>query len=520
VTQLQSLRRLVAVGAVLAATALLGADHTSPPARSPAPSTAPAAGNGAGQRVLIIKVDLAVGRPMTAFIHRALRRHAANVDAVILELDTPGGDTLNMARIGEELGQVGVPVYTYIGGGAWGGALSAGAFISFSTDAIYMRAGTSIGAAAPIFGTPQANKQIDERVQEKYRSRLRAEFRSAAQKNGYPPAIAESMVDQDIEVHKVTVGEEIRYVKQRELEKLKADPLTSDRLKVLDLVSAEGELLTLTSNEAVRFDVARKTVESREELLRELGLGDAQIVLMEPGWSDRTIGLLSSPQIAFLLVLIGFGGVWLELKIPGFGWPGTIAVLAFLLVFGSQFLMGNANALEILLFLIGVALLAIEIFVTPGFGVMGGGGILCLILSLVLAMQPFVVPSAPWEYTTLRNGVLATAGGLLGSMVIALLAAWLLPHTPLFSRLALTHVQTVDSGYTSPAQPGGDTGLLGREGVVLTALRPAGKVEIDGEAYDVLSQGGFVDAGTRTRVIDARGGRVVVEPIEESDETG
>jgi membrane-bound serine protease (ClpP class) len=456
---------------------------------------------------------------MAAFIHRALSEHADDVDVVILEMDTPGGDTVNMGRIGQELGAVKVPVYTYIYRGDYGGALSAGAFISFSTDAIYMQSGTSIGAAAPIIGNPASQASIDERVQEKIRSYLRAEFRSVAQKNGYPAAIAESMVDQDIEVHHVAVDGEEQYVTQYGLDKLRADPLANEKLVILNLVSPKGQLLTLTSAEAVQYDVARKTVESREEVLKELGLSDAEIVLMEPGWSDDTIGFLTRPEIASLLILIGFGGIWLELKIPGFGWPGTIAVLAFLLVFGTQFLMGNANALEILLFLVGVALLAIELFVTPGFGVTGGAGILCLLISLVLSMQPFVVPEAPWEYATLRSALLATAGGLLGSMVIALLGVWLLPHTPLFSRLALAHAQTVDAGYTSPAQSTHEPALLGRQGILLTDLRPSGKVEIDGETYDVVSEGDFVGAGTRTRVIEVRGSRVVVEPVPDSNET-
>ncbi len=496
------------VGAFAAAVVcamLLGANATSPPAEAP-----DRAGPGTHGRVLIVPIHGPIDRVQGAFLHRTLGNVKGRYDAVVFDIDTPGGRIDIMSKMSDDIVKVSpTPTIAFVS--KW--AVSAGSFIAMSADRIYMAPTAIIGAAHGYLPGPDGLPvQLPKDVAEKFASVNRAQFRALAQSKGYPPAIAEAMTDKDIEVTKVIYEGKTQYLTGEELAKITSDPLEKDKLKVIEVVSPKGKLITFTAEEARRFDLARKVIHDLDAVLKEEGLSSAKQIKKEQSWSDTLIGILTSPQIVGLLVLIGFGGVWLELKMPGFGVPGTIAVIAFLLVFGSQFLVGNANAAEILLFIVGLALLAIELFVTPGFGVIGGAGIGCVFLSLVLAMQPFTVPSAPWEFQALKLNLIATASGVGGSFVLLLFFAWFLPNTSVFRRLTLRKELTAEEGFSSGVQEG-ET-LTGQVGTVVTALRPAGKLEIGDKTYSVVSDAEFVEAGRKAQVIRVDGPKIVVEPVE------
>jgi len=497
------LRYAVACVAIAAGFVLIGADAADGPA------AAPQLKHG---RILVVSIEGEINRVQGAFFHRVLADASDNYDALVIEMNTPGGRSDIMANISRDILDLTIPTITHVS--PW--AISAGSYIAFSTDHIYMAPGAVIGGALGwVPGPDGLPVELPESVEEKMGSIGRAQFRAIAEKKGYPTAIAEGMTDETLEITKILYDGQARYVTADELQRLRSDPLENDKVRVVEVVSPAGKLITFTANEAVKYDIARKVLDTLDDVLKAEGLDREQIVRKDQTTSDKLLAVLTSAQIAALLVLVGFGGIWLEFKMPGFGVPGTIAVIAFLLFFGSQFLVGNANALEILLFIVGLALLAIEIFVTPGFGVLGGAGILCVFISLLLAMQRFTVPETPWEVHTLQVNLAATAGGILGSFILLLAAAWFLPGTPLFNRLTLRRQLNAADGFTSGVQHG--EALVGKIGKVVTALRPAGKLEIDDRTYSVVSDSEFVEIGRQARVVRVDGPRISVEPLDEEE---
>ena len=436
-----SLRHTRKILAAAICAVLLGAAATTPPASAPQ-----AAGVGKGRRVLVVPVKGEINRTQAAFLHRTLVGANDKYDAVIIEMNTPGGRGDSMAQMGHELATLRIPTTTFVS--RW--AISAGSYIAMATDRIYMAPGSIIGGARGYVPGPDGLPvELPKSVEEKQASIGRAEFRAIAEKKNYPTALAEGMTDENLEITKIDNAGKVMYVTAEQLAKLNSDPLRKDKIKIIEVVSAKGQLITLTPSEAVRFDLATKIVADLDEVLKEEGLDGATIVRVKQTGSDKVMAVLTAPAVTGILILIGFGALWLELKMPGFGIAGSVSVVVFMIVFSSQFLVGNANALEIMLFLAGLALLAIEIFVTPGFGFIGGAGIVCLFVALLMGMQPFVIPSATWEFEALQFNVLAVLGGILGSFVVLLIGAWLLPNTPLFGKLALRTQLKADEGYGS-----------------------------------------------------------------------
>ena len=502
----QRASRLIRAGlAAVVCALLLGAAATTPPAAAPK-TAAP----GARARVLIVPIDGPIDTVQGAFVHRTLTGVKDEYDAVVIVLDTPGGRIDIMSKMSDEIRKL-APTRTIAFVSPW--AVSAGSYIAMSADRIYMTPTAIIGAARGYLpGADGMPVKLPPSIEEKHASVNRAQFRALAETKGYPPAIAEAMTDETLEVTKVTYDKQTKYLTSEQLAAIQADPLKKDKLKIIEVVSPKGRLITLTAAQAVKYDIATGIAAELEDVLREEGLEGAETVREEQNWSDKAIAIVTAPQIVTLLILVGFGALWLEFKIPGFGAAGTIGVIMFVIVFSSQFLIGNANALEIMLFVVGLALLGIELFVTPGFGFIGGAGVAFLLVSLVLAMQPFAIPRAPWEFQALQFNIMATVGGVLGSFVVLLIAAWFLPSTPLFARLALQKQLKTEEGYGSGVQEG-ET-LVGQVGVVATALRPAGKLEIGDKTYSVVSDAEFVDAGQKARVIRVDGPKIVVEPLE------
>ena len=500
-----------ACAALAACALLLGATRTSAPA-----TARKRAGPGTHGCVLVVPIKGVIDRVQGAFLHRTLADASGRFDAVIFEIDTPGGRVDIMSRMSDDIIDLEpTPTIAFV----TRQALSAGAFIAMSSNRIYMRSRSQIGAArgwVPDSTGLPAN--LPPSIDEKLASALRAQFRALAERRGYPVAIAEGMTDETVEVVKVLHNGSERYITGRELKELQDNPVEANRLRVLTTVADNRTLITFTAGEAVTHQIATKVIESLDELLEEESLSGADIIRRAPTWSDNLIAVLTVPQIVGLLILIGFGGIWLEMKMPGFGVPGTIAVVAFLVVFSSQFLVGNANAAEIMLFIVGLALLAIELFVTPGFAVLGGAGIACIFVSLLLSMQPFVVPDAPWQVHTFRVNLMATMGGVAGSLLLLMLSAWFLPGTRLFNKLTLHKELRADEGFGSGVQNG--ELLVGQVGVVMTHLRPAGKLEIGDKTYSVVSDAEFVQPGAKARVVRVDGPKIVVEPLEAEEPRG
>ena len=264
--------------------------------------------------------------------------------------------------------------------------------------------------------------------------------------------------------------------------------------------------LLLDGRKAEPLGLATHLVDDFAGLRRTYGMSD-DVAFAEPGWASRLLEALASPELAWLLLLIGGAGLYIELKTPGVGLGGFVAMVAFIVYFWSQYLHGTSGWLEVMLFLAGLFCLAAEIFVLPGFGILGLGGGLLVIASLVLASQSFVLPGNDYQIRQMQwslAGIVAAAGGV--ALLGFLLRHWL-PSTPVLRDVLLV---------PPAAEAGPDDGLddlLGAEGTTLSRLAPAGKARIAGLVHEVTSDGGLVEPGVRVRVADVRGGRLHVRPL-------
>lgn len=401
---------------------------------------------------------------LAPFIERSLREAgAAGARAAILDMETPGGRLDAAQRIVNALADAPIPVYAFVNHRAY----SAGAMIALATDRIFMRPGSVIGAATPVTGE-------GEKAPEKIVSAMRSEMRALAEARGLDPRIAEAMVDEDVVVP--------------------------------DLAEA-GKLLTLTTEEAVRVGYA-SAVDDWAALLAHLGLEGADVVHAEVNWAESVVRFLTHPLVTPLLLSLGFLGIIIELKTPAFGLAGVAGVLSLALFFGSHYIVGLAGWEEILLLLIGLVLLAIEIFVVPGFGIFGIGGILAVLVSLYLSLigQFATAPELGQAATILSVAVL-----------VVLVSLWALLRTfPNSRRLAksgilLDEETAVSGGYISAAVR---SDLEGATGVALTDLHPSGTALINDERLDVVTEGGWISADTPVRVVKSEGYRHVVRPLE------
>jgi membrane-bound serine protease (ClpP class) len=231
----------------------------------------------------------------------------------------------------------------------------------------------------------------------------------------------------------------------------------------------------------------------------------------EPNWALELIEALASPGFAWLLLVIGFIGVYIELHTPGLGAGGFVAAVAFLLFFWSNVLHGTAEWLEILLFLGGVFFLVMELLILPGFGIFGFGGGAMILASLILASQTFVLPKTESQLEELRHSLTIVAAASVSVIVISIALRRYLPQAPLFRTLLLNPPPEEDLIELDHREALADfSHLVGQQGMATTNLMPAGKADFDGELVDVIAEGLPIDRGQAVVVTKARGNRVHV----------
>jgi membrane-bound serine protease (ClpP class) len=265
--------------------------------------------------------------------------------------------------------------------------------------------------------------------------------------------------------------------------------------------------LRLDGRRAEEVGLATHLADDFAGLKRAYGL-EGDVALSEPGWADELLAALASPGLAWILLLVGMAGLYIELKTPGIGFGGFVSMVAFIIYFWSQYLHGTSGWLEVMLFLAGLVCVLAEIFVLPGFGVLGLGGGLLVIASLVLASQSFVVPMNDYQMRQMQWSLLGLLGATAGVGLLAILVQRWLPATPGLRSVLLE----------PPAEPAFDDGelladLIGVRGTTTSRLAPAGKARIGGEVREVTSDGGLVEPGEAVQVVAVRGGRLVVRAV-------
>ncbi len=527
--------------------------------------TACAAGvvaQSSGPFVVICPLDWMVDDAMTVVVERAVRT-AKGAEALIFVVDTPGGRVDSAIDISNAILGATCPTIAYIEGM---GAISAGALISYSCKQIYMAPGTNIGASAPIIvGLDGGAGEIDEKT----KSFLRSRYRALGQENGHDPLLGEAMVDQRVELRGYR-GPDGKYVFKRSIredvpttppaprsptapgvppptiedlgrelaeraqqavremvrgqtpdvtdsdEPAPESPPTPDILpEEMELVSPAGELLTLTTDEALRYGLIEAKVESLEELIALKGLENVRQEWITPNWSERLFSWLTSPLISGLLLMIGLAALYLEIRTPGFGAAGIVGIICLAIFLGSYLIIGIANWADVLLVLVGIALLMIEVFLLPGFGFVGVIGGVCIILGLYLSLTRVPIPQYSWDFDRLGDAAqtIATASGLF---LVFCVATWkIFPRTPVYRQLVLLHAQQPQAGYVVQTEDDARR-AVGLRGVSETMLRPAGRARIEGKLYDVVTRGEFIEAGRPVQIIEVLGNRYVVTELKES----
>src|SRR5690606_1220113 len=275
---------------------------------------------------------------------------------------------------------------------------------------------------------------------------------------------------------------------------------------VIPGVVEEGQLLSLTAEEARRLGVADLVVPTFEALLGTLGLAERPVQAHAVTTTERVLRFLGSPVVASILMLMMMGGLYFELQTPGVGFAGAMALIGAALFFAPHYALGLAESWEIVLFVVGLVLLAVEVFVIPGFGVAGVAGIVLVIGSLMAALLPnvgFAFPSG----TDVAQAAATLASSFVLLILLAVSLGRYLPRSERFNRLVLAPDFTAAEGYTSADS---DETLLGQTGRTLSPLRPAGVADIGGRRIDVVAQGTFVPPGTPVEVVSVRGSRVEV----------
>jgi membrane-bound serine protease (ClpP class) len=410
------------------------------------------------------EIDLGLAPYITRVVDEA---NQANANAIIFKINTLGGRVDAAVQIVDAITSSRILTIAFIDHRA----ISAGAFIALANRKIAMVPAGTIGAATVV------NAQ-GEKVGEKYQSFMRGQMRSVAEKNGRPVNICQGMVD--------------------------------ERIVVPGLVDST-ELITLTTDEALKYGIADTLVNNLDDVLKAFNLSGAKVIDVHTNWAEDTVKFLNNPVVSTILIMVGVFGLFAEIKHPGFGLPGVAGIIALLLFFGSSYILDLASILDIILFAAGIILLLLEIFVIPGFGVTGILGIICIIASLFLALigggnLPF------WDTNQISIAIIQLASALTAALVLLIFLARFLPKSTIFNRLVLSHEENSDKGFVS-SKPLSE--LIGKEGKALTTLRPAGMADFNGDKIDVVADGDYVQQGSRLRVLRVEGSKVVVREIKE-----
>ncbi len=417
---------------------------------------------------------------------------AEQADAIIFVMDTPGGRVDAAENILRTINGISVPTFTYVEKNAF----SAGAIIALATDSIYMAPGSVIGDAMPIMMTPMGGVQeMSEGVEEKTVSAVSAMIRAAAEQGGHDPELAESMVRREKEYK---IGKKI--------------------------ISKSGELLTLTNVEAEQLVgklelplLSSGTVKDFDELLEFIGLHNAVVKELQVTTAERIARFIAGLAPVFLI--IGLLGVYIEVKTPGFGVPGIVGACSLAIFFWGHHIAGLAGMEDMVIFFIGFLLLVVEIFLIPGFGVIGAAGMAFMLWAVLSAMMQRY-PGMPWyqpfSLAELPRALRSMSYVLLGTTAGAIVLGKFLPKwVPAVNRLVLEQSASREDGYTASST---HHDLIGLEGTAVTPLHPGGTGMFGEKRLDTITRGDFIDAGARIRIVETHGRRIIVAPCDDQQE--
>ncbi|MFW6371808.1 MAG: NfeD family protein [Bacteroidota bacterium] len=426
-----------------------------------------------GKEFIVYMYDMKeqIAAPVLRNTQRAFEEaDSLNADFILIHMNTYGGQVNIADSIRTRIMQSKIPVIVYIDNNA----ASAGALISIASDNIYMRPGANMGAATVV-------DQSGEVVPDKFQSYMRSTMRSTAEAKGRDPNIAEAMVDPSV---------------------------------VVEGVSEEGKVLTFTASEAEKWGFSEGMADNVDEVMEKAGIENYTIIEQQHTGVDRIINFLINPVVSGILIMLILGGIYFELQTPGIGFPILASLTGAILYFAPLYIQGLADNWELILFVVGLALIAVEIFAIPGFGIAGILGILFMVSGLAFAMVGNQGPDfsmVPASEIGRAFFIVIIAFFLSVSSSIYLGAKLLLNRGRIGNALALNTIQDTTAGYSSANIQ--MVSLIGKTGVASTMLRPSGKVEIDDDIFDATALTGFVDKGEQVKVVKHETSQIFVVKV-------
>lgn len=403
-------------------------------------------------------------------------------DIILLHMNTYGGTVLDADSMRTKVLNSRIPIYVFIDNNA----ASAGALISIACDSIFMREGANMGAATVVNETGQA-------MPDKYQSYMRSIMRSTAEAQGKDTVFS----------GKDTL---IQWRRDPKIAEAMVDP----SIYIAGIIDT-GKVLTMTPTEAIKYGFCEGVRKDVREVIEKAGIKKYEIREYKATGLDKIIGFLVNPIVSGLLIMAIIGGIYFELQTPGVAFPIGLAITAAILYFAPLYLEGLAANWEIILFIVGLILLAVEVLIIPGFGIFGISGIIFMVSGLILSLLDNVI----FDFDGVEPSRVSAA---IGTVLISVLLSFFLSiwgsskifatRKGIFSKLALHTTISTEQSYVGINQE--DVSIMGKTGIAQTVLRLSGKISVEGAIYDAMSEGTFIEKGERIIVTRHEAGQVYV----------
>jgi len=546
---------------VIGTFALVPADEGSTtmpvPEAQPSTDAAPAASDKPRHKAAILDFNGEITDIMASSMRRRIdEAKASGVDVIVLDMDTPGGLVSSAISIADMLREL-----TDIKTVAWvnPNAHSGGSLVAVACDEIVMSRSSRIGDSEVIMGGPTGAGAVPEELHAKAFTPVLADFRQSAKKNGYSQVLCESFVLPEREVwwiqnketgerRFVFRDEKIRLVGDEEgaasakssdaksdsakkddkvadassvkdvphdweLVKSYHDVVAGTELKVVQPIVPSTQLLEMSAGEATAYGFCKAIIPSVSALKEHYQI--ASVIRLAPTWSEHFATFLTSMYVRGFLMLIVLLGAYVEFHTPGVGVPGLVALICLGIFVAGPYAAGLANVWEIILIVLGLLLLALEVFVIPGFGIAGISGLVLVFVGLLgtfVPMEPghsfpIYIPSMPETVRYLQGGLMTMAASLVMSLIGMAMLSKYLPRTALFQRIAPPNPTPSDVLTEDPYRGAARVGDIGE---AQTVLRPSGKAMFGPVLVDVVSRGEVIEPPAKLEVVERRGNRVVV----------
>ncbi|MAL64568.1 MAG: peptidase [Candidatus Marinimicrobia bacterium] len=424
-----------------------------------------------------VPIEGVIDLGLPPYIKRVIKEaEASKINAIVFEINTFGGRVDAATQIKDAILSSEVQTIAFINRRA----ISAGALISLSCEKIFMTGGGLIGAATAV---DMSGKKGSEKVI----SFMREEMASTAEQRGRNKDIARGMVDEELSFTHLFLNQDSILVNDIEGRK-------------------EGKLISLTTDQALKYQIADGVAEDINFVLDSLGYKSVQIVEKSENWSEDIVRFLTNPVVASLLTTFGFLGILFELQSPGWGIPGFVGLTCLILSLSASYIAQLATMSDLLFVFAGIGMVLVEILVIPGFGIIGIGGFGLMIYGLYLLLLPDI-PVGDEIVGQAMDGFFI---GLVGSIVGLIFLARLMIKTKFWKQLTSPEVQKKINGFSNSF---GWESFKGKDGIADTDLHPSGWVRVENERVFVVSQGDFIRKGAKINVLSVDGNRIVVREL-------